>query len=401
MNASKTIATAALLTLFVPAVACDSEDMDSAVDAELDAAIDGPELTATLADLDALPVDELDAEELALNAPPQPVSTLSQQVYQCDIDVLNGTTNCDPQYVDANEFDPSEWTANVDMRHKGANFRRMDIYAEICDPSEYAFAVADSPTTNGWGGDSSTADHDAEAHLYGTGLQVYGTLDATHGAYGNHTSLGSAHAGGCQVVHTVVYHKEGGDVGVFSFDGGGSPMTIRDTQTFKLDYQACATSSDPARGISCDFEDSSLSDVDRWHFGLNRTVGSGSRDGTGVQQACVVLSEDASVTPPDCLASQSVEGIPEGTRKFCIGAGTPAQMEAQCEQFAANWVGWYNSGTYNYSSHWGNPCPQGTSPVPNSYFYVPNSCVPYPGLGDGCGGPGSMNYEHQIGVMCQ
>ena len=91
---------------------------------------------------------------------------------------------------------------------------------------------------------------------------------------------------------------------MFAFTGGGSPLAIRDTQGMKLDYEPCAGgASDPLRGTQCDFEDDALDYMRTWHFGLNRTVGSSSRDGTGVQEACVVLNEDVSVTPPNCLES--------------------------------------------------------------------------------------------------
>ena len=396
------------LTSATTLVACDSDELD-ALDALEDA--DGPavQLDATrLAALDEVPVEELSQDELALMAPAAPPAANHNFVtYACNIDVLNGSTTCDPTYVDANQYDPQEWTATANMRHKGINFRRMDVFTELCEPTKYALSLADSPSANGWGGDSGHTDHDAEMHLYGTGAHFFSTTDYAHGVFANHSSLGAAvdTSGGCQVVHTVLYQAEGSPVGVFSIDGGNSPLTIRDDRGFQLETQACAGgANDPARGISCDHEDAGLDQDFTWHLGLNRTVGSGSRDGTGVQRACVVLHEDINSAPESCLGEPMSPAEPEGTWKFCIPGGDAAQMNSTCESYAQNWVGMFGNNTYttqDYINMWGDPCPQGTSIVPNSQFYVPNSCNPLPNVGVGCAGDGSFNYEHQIGVMCQ
>ncbi len=363
----------------------------SACDSEQDLASDQELLTA-----------ELDADS-TLQAPAGQATPVAGATYQCQIDVNSAWTDCDPALVDAVEHDPGEWRADVIMAQAKVDFRRIDIFAEVCDPVDYAFSVSDSPTANGWGGDSGTTDHDAEAFLYGAGLHFFSTTDFLHGAFGNNSSLGNAHAGGCQTTHTVVYHEAGVNVGVLNYAGGGSPLAIRDTQGFKLDYTKCpGGASDPSRGVSCDYEDAARNDEGHWYFGLNRTVGSGSRDGTGVKRACVVLNDDVSVVPADCLQDPPPVSVPpEGTRKFCIDAGTPADMLAQCEGGAQVWVDLFTNGTYDYVTQWGNPCPAGTSIVPGSYYYVPNSCNPLPDVGVGCSGPGSFNYEFQIGVQCQ
>ncbi|MDC0671965.1 hypothetical protein [Nannocystis radixulma] len=112
-----------------------------------------------------------------------------------------------------------------------------------------------------------------------------------------------------------------------------------------------------------------------------------------------VVSVDLCCEPPT-----TVSGIPDGTRKMCMEAGTAAQMLAECEADAQTNVDRYTSGfwtTQDYITHWGDPCPVGTSIVPNSQFYVANSCNPLPNVGAGCAGPGSFNYEFQAGVLCQ
>lgn len=121
--------------------------------------------------------------------------------------------------------------------------------------------------------------------------------------------------------------------------------------------------------------------------------------------SCTIVSGNAVVSVDLCCEPPAtVPGIPQGTWKFCIAAGTPQQMLASCESGAQTWATWFGNGTYStqqYTNMWGDPCPVGTSLVPNSQFYVANSCNPLPNVGAGCGGPGSFNYEYKIGVMCQ
>ena len=88
------------------------------------------------------------------------------------------------------------------------------------------------------------------------------------------------------------------------------------------------------------------------------------------------------------------------------GPAVPWQAEAirECEADAQTNVNMFTSGTWDtndYIAQWTNPCPLGTSIVPNSQFYVANSCNPLPNVGVGCAGDGSFNYEFQVGVMCQ
>lgn len=118
-----------------------------------------------------------------------------------------------------------------------------------------------------------------------------------------------------------------------------------------------------------------------------------------IQSGSAVVSVDLCCEPP-----VAVPAIPQGTWKFCIAAGTQQQMLASCEAGGQTWGSWFANGTYStqqYINMWGNPCPVGTSLIPNSQFYVANSCNPLPNVGAGCGGPGSFNYEYKIGVMCQ
>ena len=183
MKTTSTI-TLALFASITLLAACD--DGTEIEDAQL-VLEDEPELTWA----GEIPLEELSDEELGQLQPTDggEASTTSGITYQCSIDVNASFTSCNPALVDANEAAPGEWVADVFMGNPEANFRRMDIYAKVCKPTGYALHVSDSPTANGWGGDASTTDHDAEAHSFGSSLQFYSTSDFANGAFGNHSSL--------------------------------------------------------------------------------------------------------------------------------------------------------------------------------------------------------------------
>ena len=149
--------------------------------------------------------------------------------------------------------------------------------------------------------------------------------------------------------------------------------------------------------------------LNSWHYrnACNQQVGSdiGSPVGEAFVTSCTIDGGSAVVSVDLCCdPPATVSGIPDGTRKMCMQAGTAAQMLAECEAGAQTNVDFYTSGfwsTQDYITHWGDPCPVGTSIVPNSQFYVAGSCNPLPNVGAGCAGPGSFNYEFQAGVLCQ
>jgi hypothetical protein len=146
-----------------------------------------------------------------------------------------------------------------------------------------------------------------------------------------------------------------------------------------------------------------------WHYrnACNQQVGSdiGSPVDEAFVTSCTIDGGNAVVSVDLCCEPPTtVSGIPDGTRKMCMEAGTATQMLAECEADAQTNVDRYTSGfwtTQDYITHWGDPCPVGTAIVPNSQFYVANSCNPLPNVGAGCAGPGSFNYEFQAGVLCQ
>ncbi|NVB40412.1 hypothetical protein G6O69_21410 [Pseudenhygromyxa sp. WMMC2535] len=151
------------------------------------------------------------------------------------------------------------------------------------------------------------------------------------------------------------------------------------------------------------------SSLSSWHYrnACNQQVGSdiSSPVDAALVTDCTHDGSNAIVTVDLCCdAPSAVSAEPVGTRKMCIAGGTAAEMLADCEDGAQVNVDLFTGGTWDtqeFINQWGDPCPAGTSIVPNSQYYVANSCNPLPNVGVGCGGAGSYNYEFQIGVYCQ
>jgi hypothetical protein len=151
------------------------------------------------------------------------------------------------------------------------------------------------------------------------------------------------------------------------------------------------------------------SSLSSWHYrnACHQQVGSdiSSPVDEALALGCVIDSGSAVVSVDLCCdAPATVSAVPQGSLKMCISGGSSAQMLADCEAGALANLNRYLDGTWStqdYITHWTDPCPAGTSIVPNSQFYVANSCNPLPNVGAGCDGVGSFNYEFQLGVQCQ
>jgi hypothetical protein len=61
-------------------------------------------------------------------------------------------------------------TATIDM----TGFSSVQITLEACDVTGWVFHVGDSPTNDGFGGDSGSSSNDAELQVYLGNLAVYG-----------------------------------------------------------------------------------------------------------------------------------------------------------------------------------------------------------------------------------
>jgi hypothetical protein len=187
-----------------------------------------------------------------------------------------------------------------------SSYRRLDLFASICNPTGWAMHLTDSPSANGYGGDGASTDHDAEGYLIGgSSLEFYSAYDMTRILPGAYLNKRGAFPGGCSVVRMAAFHDAGSPDSTFQFVGDISKPEISTEVSslhgMKIGYTSCSSSTSSQRSIECDYENRSLSDQNYWYIGINRTVGSSSRTGTGVQRACVVLNSDASVTPASCL----------------------------------------------------------------------------------------------------
>jgi hypothetical protein len=78
------------------------------------------------------------------------------------IDVASGTSDCD--------LEIAQNQVVIDMSEHEA----LTIRATLSEPTAYAFHIGDSPSNDGHGGDYGNFSNDAEVHLIGAGLYVFG-----------------------------------------------------------------------------------------------------------------------------------------------------------------------------------------------------------------------------------
>ncbi|MBK9262118.1 MAG: hypothetical protein IPM54_20230 [Polyangiaceae bacterium] len=249
--------------------------------------------TAACVDADELGNDELDGEGLTAEA----VNALTHGCtlgVDCHLDGSGTVTNI------------VTGTAAT-YRVKMTGYRRMDVFADVCNPTGWWLHVGDSPTNDGWGGDSAKTDHDAEVHMNGNGLSSYSSYDMVRGEAGAATRAWNVYPGGCKTVKMTVYHASGSTNSMFRFFSDKANTTpsfeIESLHGFKIGYSACSSSTSTSRSIECDWEDKVLADKDYWYVGVNRSIGSASRTGSGVSRACIVLNSDINTNPTSCLPS--------------------------------------------------------------------------------------------------
>ncbi len=90
--------------------------------------------------------------------------------YSCEIDVTTGMHNCiAPVMAQRTLATPTTLELNL------TNHTSVEVEFTVCNPTGWVFHLADSPTCNGYGGDGSTTNHDAEIQLLGQTLTVFGS----------------------------------------------------------------------------------------------------------------------------------------------------------------------------------------------------------------------------------
>lgn len=217
---------------------------------------------------------------------------------------LNGGTTPCTGAISVNPVGNGMFTAKVDM----SGYRRLDMFAVVCNPTGWALHLTDSPTADGYGGDGSSTDHDAEAYLLNSGFQFFSTFDNARNRFGTTVSAPSQiPTTGCTTVRMVAFHEAGSPSSTFSYQPSttAAATTISSLHGMKLGYAACTATTQPTqRGVECDVEDAMLKDQNLWYIGMNRMYGSAARTGTGIKQICVVRSTlvtDVPAVPTACL----------------------------------------------------------------------------------------------------
>lgn len=203
------------------------------------------------------------------------------ETYRCVIDVAGGTNTCSGP-VSLAVSSGIYRTGRIDLSD---GYLRLDAFVDVCSPTGFTMHFADSPTTNGYGGDGGTTNHNAEVHNVGTGIYFYGVDDTNlHITDPIAVTRDVIRASGCYRVHWTIQEDR------FLFDDDGDPT---DSSRIRLDS---FRSFEVPPYDETDLEDPSELDAPYWYFGLNRTYGSAGRTGTGADRACIVLSR---TTSPD------------------------------------------------------------------------------------------------------
>ncbi len=209
---------------------------------------------------------------------PAVAGTTGTTYYTCTVNISTGTNTCTENVITATTTSGITRVLRADL---GPDYQRLDVFADVCNPTGWWIHLADSPTNNGFGGDGATTQHDAEAHFIGTQLAVYDD------DFGNLAAVeqGVIAASGCYRVQWSAMEN------TFLFDNDGNPA---DAPKVSIDsYEGF----EMAPYFEADSEDPSGADASYWYIGINRTVYSASRSGTGVGKACFVLSATTAPAP--------------------------------------------------------------------------------------------------------
>lgn len=221
---------------------------------------------------------------ILLGTAPASAASQGSTYYQCTINISAGTNDCLNNIVTVTSTSGVQRVARVDLASSG--YLRLDAFVDVCNPTGYWAHFADSPTCNGGGGDGATSEHDAEAYNYGTEFQGFGTYNAGRGGLDViHVSQGVAAATGCYRVQWTIYEDRA------IYDDDANPADAPRVELRSIHMFESAPYAEP------DAEDPTSADANRWYVGLNRTVGTSARSGTGATKACFVVSTTTAPTP--------------------------------------------------------------------------------------------------------
>lgn len=203
-------------------------------------------------------------------------SVLTSSTYQCTIDVAGPTHDCTAGIINITSSSGNQRVASINL---APSWLRLDAFVDVCNPTNWWIHLADSPTTNGFGGDAGTAEHQAEAYNLGTAFHFYGMDNIPLGISDPvYLSDAVAPASGCFRVQYTIYEDQ------VLWDDDGNP-----TDAARIDFHS-VRGFESAPYAEADSEDPTSANANLWYLGINRTVGDVSRNGTGTNKVCLVLS---------------------------------------------------------------------------------------------------------------
>ncbi|MCP4589543.1 MAG: hypothetical protein GY842_02240 [bacterium] len=215
-------------------------------------------------------------------AAPGAAGEMGLTTYQCTIDIVGSWHDCTDDIVTVTTSSDIYRVTQVDL---SSGYLRLDAFVEVCDATGWWIHFGDSPSCNGGGGDALHTEHDAEAYVHDTKFEMVGTYNTERSALEpGYSSEAVIAASGCYWVHWTIYEDR-----VF-FDDDGDPADTPQLELHSVHGFESAPYDEP------DTEDPSGLYADLWYVGMNRTVWTASRNGTGVSEVCFVLS---TTTAPD------------------------------------------------------------------------------------------------------
>ena len=226
---------------------------------------------------------------------PAVAGTLGTTYYTCTVNIASGTNDCTDNIITATT---TSGIYRVLRANLAAGYQRLDVFVNVCAPTNWWIHFGDSPTDNGFGGDGATTRHDAEAYLLGSQFQMY-TMDNPRGnSWPSYRSEAVTATSGCYRVQWAIYESR------VMFDDDSNPA-----DAFRVDVTS-SRGFERSPYAEADSEDPTGADSNLWYVGLNRTVGSAGRVGTGVNKACFVLS--TTTTPSAAVLSALCPDAPPG-----------------------------------------------------------------------------------------
>jgi hypothetical protein len=208
----------------------------------------------------------------------------STLAYWCNVNVTGGTDNCNGGgVVGVTNPGGAKRLASVDL-NAIANWGVFVLRTRVCNATGFSTHIADSPTNNGFGGDSGSTRHDAEAHANGTTLLVFRS-DVGTGPVLACQFTGPSSVSGCVTQEWRVLNDQ------FNFDANVAVPNDLDVCNHPWIF-------DFVPYDEADSEDPNNLYADKFYVGLNGIYNDpfNTRPGSGVQQACFYLSTDPAAT---------------------------------------------------------------------------------------------------------